>query len=347
MAVLLSPRQRAALLIALLGCALLFALMPYASGLIGGLVLFVVFAPVHAAVSRRVPARSSAAIMVALALLVLVVPALSFAGLLVNQAQAIANGIVQGPLIGRLSALEIGSVPVGPALAGMGQQLVGWLGSSAIGLLGHATRLGLSLTIALFILYYLLLYGEPTWELVRPYIPFSPSSADRLRDRFRDVTISTVIGTGLIAVIQGTAVGVGFLAAGLPNALFWGVVTVLFSILPVVGSGLVWVPGAASLALDGRYGAAIALVLLGLVVVANVDVVIRPAVFRRFAQVHPLVTLVGAIAGIGYFGLLGILIGPLALSYFFELIRMYQAEYIESPAPAVPASIPAASSETR
>jgi predicted PurR-regulated permease PerM len=338
MAVLLSSRQRAALLIAVLGLGLLLALAPYASGLIGGLVLTVIFAPVHNFISRRVPARTSAAGMVLLALVVLVVPAVSFAGLLVGQAQTIANGIMQGPLIGRLSALEIGGVPVGPALAGMGQQLAGWLGSSALGLVGHATRLGLSLTIALFILYYLLLHSRDAWATVRPYIPFSPTSADLLRDRFRDVTVSTVIGTGLIAVIQGTAVGIGFFTVGLPNALFWGVVTVLFSILPVVGSGLVWVPGAASLALDGRYGAAIALVVLGLVVVANVDVLIRPAVFRKFAQVHPLVTLVGAIGGVGYFGLLGILIGPLALSYFFELIRMYQAEYLESPAAAVPPS---------
>jgi predicted PurR-regulated permease PerM len=61
-------------------------------------------------------------------------------------------------------------------------------------------------------------------------------------------------------------------------------------------------------------------------------VVIRPAVFRRFAQVHPLVTLVGAIGGVGYFGLLGILIGPLAVSYFFELIRIYREEYLRPPA---------------
>jgi predicted PurR-regulated permease PerM len=65
--------------------------------------------------------------------------------------------------------------------------------------------------------------------------------------------------------------------------------------------------------------------------VGNVDVLIRPAVYRRYAQIHPLVTLVGAIGGVGYFGLLGILIGPLAVSYFFELIRMYQAEYLPRP----------------
>jgi predicted PurR-regulated permease PerM len=73
---------------------------------------------------------------------------------------------------------------------------------------------------------------------------------------------------------------------------------------------------------------AIGLALWGLVVVGNVDNVIRPMVFRRWAQIHPFITVIGAFAGLQYFGLLGLLIGPLAISYFFELIRMYRAEYL-------------------
>jgi predicted PurR-regulated permease PerM len=328
MPVILTRRQRAALLILLLGIGLLVALAPYASGLIGGMVLFVIFVPLHGRVRRWLSGGSSAIVMVALALIVLVVPTLFLAGLLVDQAQSIATGVIGSPLLERLSKLQIGDIPIGPQLAGLGERVVGWLGATAFGILGHATRIGLNLTIALFILYYLLLRSAETWAVVKPYIPFSPASADLLRDRFRDVTISTVIGTGLIAVVQGTFVGFGFWLTGLSNALFWGVVTVVFAILPVVGSGLVWGPGVLSLVLAGRYGAALLLLILGVVVVGNVDVVIRPAVFRRFAQVHPLVTLVGAIGGVGYFGLLGILIGPLGLSYFFELIRMYRQEYL-------------------
>ncbi len=77
-----------------------------------------------------------------------------------------------------------------------------------------------------------------------------------------------------------------------------------------------------------RPGAAALLLLIGAVVVGNVDYVIRPMVFRRWANIHPLVTLVGALAGVRYFGILGLLIGPLALSYFLELSRMYREEYL-------------------
>ena len=92
--------------------------------------------------------------------------------------------------------------------------------------------------------------------------------------------------------------------------------------------GLVWGPGAIALFLDHRVGAALVLAFVGLVVVGNVDYIIRPMVFRRWANIHPLVTLVGALAGVPFFGILGLLIGPLALSYFFELIKMYREEYL-------------------
>jgi len=121
---------------------------------------------------------------------------------------------------------------------------------------------------------------------------------------------------------------VGFWFTGLANGLFWGVVTALCSVLPVVGSGLVWVPGAAVLLVEGNQQAAIGLVLWGGIVVSNIDNVIRPMVYRRWANIHPLLTIVGAFGGIRYFGMLGLLIGPLALSYFFELLRMYRQEYM-------------------
>jgi predicted PurR-regulated permease PerM len=116
--------------------------------------------------------------------------------------------------------------------------------------------------------------------------------------------------------------------AGLPNAVFWGVVTVIVAILPVVGSGLVWAPAVLVLALERHYLAAVLFALWGLVAVGNIDNIIRPWVFRRYAQIHPFVTVIGAFAGLKYFGLLGLLVGPLAISYFFELIRMYREEYL-------------------
>ncbi len=319
--------QRAALLVLLLGIGLVIALAPYATGLIGIPVLYAVFAPVHVWLSLRVRPKIAASLVVVLALFLIVVPGVSFAGLIVNQAQQITGSVVRNPILGRIAQLELGGIDIGPRIAELGAKIVGWLGSSAFGLIGTATRLALNLTISLFGLFYLLLQPGETWEAVRPYIPFSARNTEKLRQRFRDVTTSTIIGTGLTAAAQGAILGLAFWIVGLPNALFWGVVTMVFGILPIVGSGLVWVPAAIALLVASRPGPAALIALVG-AFVGNVDYILRPMVFRRWANIHPLVTLVGALAGVPFFGILGLLIGPLALSYFFELVKMYREEYL-------------------
>jgi predicted PurR-regulated permease PerM len=324
-----TERQRAAWLILALGLALLYALWPFSTGLIGAPVLYIVMAPVHRWLTRWIPARVSAALVVVLGILLVLGPGLSVLGLVATEAQDMATGVIRSPLLARISRIRVGPYQVGAQLEQIGSQVVSFIGASALGLIGTATRAAIQLTISFFGLYYLLISPQEIWRAVRPFIPFSAASAEILRNRFRDVTISTLVGTGVTAMMQGILVGVAFWAVGLSNPLFWSVVTVIFAILPVVGSGLVWGPGAAALAMDGRWGAAIGLAVWGLVVVGNVDNVIRPIVFRRWAQIHPFVTVIGAFMGLRYFGLLGLLIGPLAISYFFELIRMYRVEYLE------------------
>jgi predicted PurR-regulated permease PerM len=320
--------QRAALLVLLLGAAIAVALTPYVAGLLGIPVLYAVFGPVHEFLAKRMKEQLAASLVVALALFLIVLPGLSFAGLIVNEAQEMAGNVVKSPMLRRLAELKPGGIDLGPRLAELGATIVTWIGSSAFGLIGTATRLALNITISLFGLFYLLLRPTQTWAAVRPYIPFSARNTEKLRQRFRDVTTSTLIGTGLTAAIQGTIVGLFFWLVGLPNSLFWGVVTMVFAILPVVGSGLVWAPGALSLLLDHRPGPAALLLVVGLFV-GNVDYLIRPMVFRRWANIHPFATLVGALAGVPYLGIMGLLVGPLALSYFFELIKMYREEYLD------------------
>jgi predicted PurR-regulated permease PerM len=320
--------QRAALILLLLGVGIAIALAPYATGLIGIPVLYAIFGPAYEWLSLRARPKVAAGLVVVLAAFLIVVPGISFATLIVTQAQQMAAGVIQSPLLARMSGLSLGGTELGPRLAGLGTQLVSWLGSSAFGLIGTAARVALNLTISLFGLFYLLVRPHETWAAVEPYIPFSAKNTAKLRQRFRDVTTATVIGTGVTGGIHGLLVGLGFWVTGLPNPAFWGVVTMVFAILPVVGSGLVWIPGAIALTLNHRVGPGLLLALWGLVVVGNVDYIVRPMVFRRWAAIHPLVTLIGALGGVPYFGILGLLIGPLALSYFFELMKMYREEYL-------------------
>jgi predicted PurR-regulated permease PerM len=330
MAFLDTKHQRAALIVFALGAAILWSVGPYATGVIGIPVLAVLFAPLHGWLVRQgAPSGFAALVVTIFGAVLLIVPGILLAGMLINEAQSVTQDVLKSPILERFQSLQFRGIPIGPRLAEAGSRLVSTIGATAFGLVGTATRLTLNLTIAFFGLYYVLKHPRDVWLDARPYIPFSPANTEKLGKRFKDVTVSTVVGTGVTAATQGVLLGLAFGILGLPNALFWGVVTMALAILPVVGSGLVWGPAAIILMMQGRVVPGVLLIVWGAIIVGGVDNVIRPLIYRRFSAIHPLITLIGAIAGVSYFGLLGLLIGPLALSYFFELIRMYREEYLE------------------
>lgn len=327
-----TDKERAAGIILLLGAGLLIALWPFSSGLIGAVVLYVIFGPVYQRLIDFMPESLASALVILAALLVIVGPVASVVSLVATQGPDMVRGVIDSPLVDRLKELHVGPYDVGEQISAqvrsLGSGLLERVGPTALGILGSATRLALSLTIAFFGLYYLLRAPDDAWTRIRPFIPFSTPNAEALRKRFKDVTISTLIGTFLTAAVQGALLGVAFWVVGFANPLFWGVMTALLSILPVVGSGLVWLPAALVLFLEQRYAWMVAMIIWGALVVGGVDNLIRPYVYRRYASIHPFITVIGAFAGIKYFGLLGLLIGPLAISYFFELTRMYREEYL-------------------
>ncbi len=333
------PMRRAAagLLIAGLGVALAVSMLPYVSGLLGAPMLYVIWAPVQRRMSRRLPAPLGASVIIVLTLLLIVLPGTWLVTMLVNQAQDAARAVISSPLLDRVREMEVGSVALGPAIASAGQSVVSWLGSNALSFIGTATRAVLNLVFLFFGLYFLLVRPGRAWAAVEPYIPFSPARSADLRQRFTDVTISTVIGTGVIAIVQGVLIGLGFWVVGIPNAVFWGAVTAVLSILPVVGSGLVWLPAVLGLFANGSTGAAVAILIWGAVVVANVDNLIRPVIYNRYARIHPMVTLVGAVIGVQQMGFIGLILGPLGISYFFELTRMFSEEFSLHPVGPAPA----------
>jgi predicted PurR-regulated permease PerM len=339
MAFLETRRQRAGFLVTLLGVAILIALVPFATGLLGIVVLYVICAPVHRRLARRIPERASAVIVLTAALVLVLLPLAVMVSVIVAEAPD-AIAVLQANA-DRLSTLRVGGMDVGTQLAEAGGTAAAWVAQQAVAFGGGAARSLLSLVIAFFGLYYLLLYPGVVWNSVREYVPFSDQNADSLRARFFSVTQATLVGTLLTALVQGTMVGVAFWVLGLPAPAFWGVITGMVSVLPMLGSALVWAPGMVVLGMDGRWGAMLALGIVGFLA-GSVDNVVRMIVFKKVSNIHPLATLVGAFAGLKLFGLLGVLLGPLAIAYFFELLKMYRDEYLGaasatavSPQPAV------------
>jgi len=181
--------------------------------------------------------------------------------------------------------------------------------------------------IMYFILYYLLIQRKSIIREVHNYLPFQEDNIKILSTELQSMTFSNVIGVPLIAIIQGTAAGLGYWVFGLGEPLFWGVITAFASILPLVGSTLVWAPAALVLLALGNTWQGIGLIIYGGVVIINIDNVARFMIQKRFADVHPIITVFGVIIGLNLFGLPGLIFGPLMLSYFVIFVKMYRKVY--------------------
>ena len=315
------------LFILALGIAIVVAVSPFLSGLLGTAVLYVMFIPLYRRLERSMKGGPAAALTLLVALVAIGLPLVWLLGMVIGQAPDALRGVQGSPLFARIASLRIGALQVGAELAKASGTIVSWLSSQLFAFVGGATSAALNLVIAFFGLYYMLRSGPTVWGTVRPYIPFSPQTADALRDRFVSVTEATLLGTVLVAVMQGIVIGLGFWVVGLASPLFWGTVTAFASILPVLGSALVWLPGVVVLLVQNRPGAAIALAVIGGGLASNLDNLLRPIIYKRVSDLHPMITLIGAFAGVKYFGLLGVLLGPLAIAYLFELLEFYREDY--------------------
>lgn len=316
--------QRAAKVLTIgLLVAVAVLLFPYISGLLGAMVLYVVGAPVlrHARGERR---RRVVAFAVVFAMFfMLVLPGVWLLVQLLAQIPDALRSLEGNRGAQRLMAIHIGSTNVGAQLERARDDIVSWSSRQTIAVFGGMVSATLNLAIALFGAYYLLTSGARLWRWFRGTLPFCPTVSELLRTRFHRVTEAMLIGVALTGIAQGALVGFALAFAGFAHAMLWGAVTAVASLLPIFGSGLVWGPAAVALLAQGRATAALALAVFGLLVVSNIDNALRLVVYKRVSQIHPMVTLVGAFAGVRAFGLSGLLLGPLVVSYAIELVRVY------------------------
>jgi predicted PurR-regulated permease PerM len=313
--------------LAVLALGVAWACLPFLSGLLGAVVLCVIAMPAHRVLAPKVGERTSALLLTMCSSLLLVVPALFLLAAAIQQAPIALQRTMESVAFARLAALHVGPVDIGAQITSAGRTLVAWGSSRAITAASSVTRVVLNQLIGLVGFYYLLQAGPALWRRARRLIPFSSYGADRLAERFTSITRAALLSIVATALSQGLTVGFGFLFVGLPNPFFWGVMTGVVSILPILGSALIWIPGVAVLVLDGQMGQAITLGIIGFVISSNVDNLLLPIIFRRVSGVHPMTTLLGAFAGMRMLGIIGLLLGPLALTYCLELYLLYEAEY--------------------
>jgi predicted PurR-regulated permease PerM len=178
--------------------------------------------------------------------------------------------------------------------------------------------------LMLFILFFTLRDGQVWFDRAAALLPIMRGKRDALLERLGKVTRAVVYGCGLTAAVQGLLVGIGFAIAGLPGPVVFGVLAGVSALLPFGGAAIVWLPGALYLLATGQYGWGIFLLVWG-GVVSTSDNFIRPIIISRYTPVPTLLVFLGVIGGVGAFGLIGFIFGPVILVLATELLRFLEA----------------------
>lgn len=177
--------------------------------------------------------------------------------------------------------------------------------------------------VFLYVSYFFLIDGRALLHKMLYYLPLDDPSEQRLLDRFTSVTRATLKGTAVIGLLQGVLAGLAFAVVGIKASVFWGTVMTALSIIPALGSALIWVPAAIVLAVGGHYLKAVGLVLFCGLVVGSLDNLLRPRLVGKDTQMHELMIFFGTLGGISLFGIIGFIIGPIIAALFVTIWDIY------------------------
>jgi predicted PurR-regulated permease PerM len=242
----------------------------------------------------------------------------------INQPGAVSDLLRHLPFYDRLADLIL---PYHETILRKAGELVGFLSRFLIGSLRSVTVETVQFLFMLFVLLYTMFFflmdGERLLGKILYYLPLEDRDEQRMLDKFTSVTRATLKGTAVIGLIQGTLAGAAFAVAGIPSAVFWGTVMAVLSIIPGIGTGLVWGPAALILAASGDWVEAIGLTVFCATVVGSVDNFLRPRLVGKDTQMHELMILFSTLGGIAMFGVLGVIIGPIIAALFVTVWEIY------------------------
>lgn len=181
--------------------------------------------------------------------------------------------------------------------------------------------------ILLYTMFFFLMDGDKLLSKILYYLPLKDQDERRMLVKFTSVTRSILKGTAMIGILQGSLAGLAFAVIGINNAVFWGTIMTVLSIIPSIGSALVWGPAAIIIAAGGHYAKAVGLVLFCGLVVGSLDNFLRPRLVGRDTQMHDLLILFATMGGLFMFGILGFIIGPIVAALFVTIWEIYGVVY--------------------
>lgn len=313
--------------IIILGCFLVFALSGLFNSILGAIVLFTIFRPVYLnLVEKRGWKKPLVAVLIIFtSFIVIIIPLMALSIMVVGKISSInSNSFNLHEWIAKIDGVA-GQSFNQPHFAEETMQKLGSFATDLFpSILGSAASIFVTLLVLYFLLYFMLVQSREFEAALLKYAPFREQHALKFAVTLRDSTYSNVLGQGIIAVIQGALLANGFWIFGIPDPVFWGVIGAFISFLPVVGAPTLSIPASIILFAGGHTLNGILLLAYGLIFIGYLDNFLRMIINKRIANTHPLISIIGVFIGLPLFGILGLVFGPLLLSYFLLLLEIYE-----------------------
>jgi predicted PurR-regulated permease PerM len=314
-----------------LGALILWKSMPFLSGILGAITIYIlVRRQMEWLTTRHHWRRSLAAAVITIeAILCFLVPLTVAVWLIVNKVEGInldPQALVQ-PIEQAINLIEEKTgydVLSGESL----KFILSMLPSVGQFVMNSIAGLLINGGVLIIVLYFMLMGGTKMEAYVSDILPFNAGNTESVMREVNLIVRSNAVGIPLLAIIQGGIAMIGYWIFGVESIWLAGFLTALATVVPMVGTALVWVPIVIFMALSGDWGNAIGLTAYGVLVVAQVDYLIRFLLQKKMADIHPLVTIFGVVIGLSLFGFMGVIFGPVLLSLFLLLVDTFKREYL-------------------
>ena len=315
-----------------LGLLLFLKMTPFMGGILGACTIYIMVRDQMLYLTQKKKIRKSVTAIILLieAILCFLVPPSLAVWLLISKLQTVnvdtatfvdtitnlADWIRRKTEYDLLSKENISSIA--SILPGIGQFLMGGISSFAV-----------NLFVLVFVLYFMLIGGTKMEQYIYELLPFSDSNKKHVMNEINMIVRANAIGIPLLAIIQGAIATLGYYLFDAPSALLFGFLTCFATVIPIVGTTLVWFPLAAYMAISGEWPHAIGLLLYCGLIVTNIDNLIRFILQKKMADTHPLITIFGVVIGLSLFGFMGVIFGPLLISIFILCVNIFKEQYLK------------------
>jgi len=318
--------------------AAFFIIKPVLIAIIYGILLAYITHPIYRFIVKRIKNESASAFIVCLGFFIIVIAILALIiGSLFSQAvdfyvsikstdiaSAIANAIPKSFIPKEITASLVDNLR-----SSISTLILNLLGSFNK-LITQLPILFLKFAVTIFVFFFALRDGEKAIEYLKSISPLKKETEERFFKRFKDVTNSVLLGQILVGIIQGTVAGIGFFIFGVHNALLLTLISIGFSIIPMIGPAVVWFPVLVIMLISGKTDTAFLFLLYNLLLTSLIDNLIRPYVVSKKTQINSAIILVGMIGGFLVFGIIGFIIGPLILAYVLLVLEIYKKREYET-----------------